>query len=253
MKYHVLLTSILLFSWAFSQSQADMLTLHPSQDSSIYSEFGSRSDGIGPNLFSGKLAASQGDAFRRALLQFDVSSLPSIAVIQSAELRLFVNNSPSLAPPTVAMTLHPITTRWAEGSADTSTGPYLVGQGDDAGSGDPTWTANAFNVSTWSSAGGDVGGASVTSLVNQAGSTASFQSAQMANDVQAWLSSPASNFGWMLIGDETQFKTARRFAADENVPEQGPQLLITYIVPEPQTIVYLFLGLMGCLHHRRRR
>ena len=51
---------------------------------------------------------------------------------------------------------------------------------------------------------------------------------QMVADVQGWLDNPATNSGWVLVGDETQ-QNSRRFDTRENpVPEFRPQLLIEY-------------------------
>jgi hypothetical protein len=38
----------------------------------------------------------------------------------------------------------------------------------------------------------------------------------MATDVQGWIADPASNFGWILIGDEGQDGTAKMFASGED-------------------------------------
>ena len=37
----------------------------------------------------------------------------------------------------------------------------------------------------------------------------------MIADVQAWLDSPGSNFGWIMIGDESTDTTARQFPSRE--------------------------------------
>ena len=51
----------------------------------------------------------------------------------------------------------------------------------------------------------------------------------MASDVQGWLDDPAGNFGWELIGDESQIVTAKRFDSRENAdPAVQPMLTIDY-------------------------
>ena len=51
----------------------------------------------------------------------------------------------------------------------------------------------------------------------------------MVADVQDWLDNPANNFGWIVIGDESSSRTAKRFDSREN-PTEGnrPQLTVNY-------------------------
>ena len=53
----------------------------------------------------------------------------------------------------------------------------------------------------------------------------------MISDVQLWNDAPATNFGWILVGDESTIKTAKRLDSREN-PNEGfrPLLRITYDV-----------------------
>ena len=37
----------------------------------------------------------------------------------------------------------------------------------------------------------------------------------MLADVQKWLDDPSSNFGWLLLGDETKSRTTKRFDSSE--------------------------------------
>jgi hypothetical protein len=82
----------------------------------------------------------------------------------------------------------------------------------------------------------------------------------MVADVQSWLDDPASNFGWLLLGDETTSLTARRFDTRE-APNSAlrPALEITFsgsAVPEPSTYSMLAvgsLGIVGYLCWRRQR
>jgi len=54
-----------------------------------------------------------------------------------------------------------------------------------------------------------------------------WSSAQMVADVQGWLDNPATNFGWLMLGDESVFLTAKRFDTRESA--SPPVLAITYI------------------------
>ena len=70
-----------VLSLAVAPVTAEVVTLSPVQDNSIYSELSGGSNGAGVFLFSGNTGA--GDQ-RRALLQFDVGGLPSGATVTSA-------------------------------------------------------------------------------------------------------------------------------------------------------------------------
>ena len=48
----------------------------------------------------------------------------------------------------------------------------------------------------------------------------------MRADVQSWLDDPASNFGWLVLGDESEIATAKRFDTRESA--SPPVLTIIY-------------------------
>ncbi|HEX3111894.1 MAG TPA: hypothetical protein VHU20_01370, partial [Candidatus Eisenbacteria bacterium] len=74
---------------------AETVTLTPSKDNTIFSESGSLSSGVGNALYSGEI---NNGSLRRALLAFDVSSIPTGAVIDSVQLVLTVTNTPETTP-----------------------------------------------------------------------------------------------------------------------------------------------------------
>jgi len=49
----------------------------------------------------------------------------------------------------------------------------------------------------------------------------------MIADVQSWVNNPASNFGWLVLGDESTIATAKRFDTRESA--SPPVLTIQYI------------------------
>src|SRR4029079_15536062 len=51
-------------------------------------------------------------------------------------------------------------------------------------------------------------------------------------DVQSWVSNPATNFGWGIIGNEVTAARAARFSSGENTTAP-PQLSVTYQVTGP--------------------
>ena len=63
---------------------------------------------------------------------------------------------------------------------------------------------------------------SATQAVDGNGAYVWGSTAQMVADVQGWLDSPAANFGWIVLGDEQQSTTAKRFDSRQN-PVQAKQ------------------------------
>lgn len=47
-------------------------------------------------------------------------------------------------------------------------------------------------------------------------------------DVQAWLDDPATNFGWLIKGNEFNFPTTKRFDTRENAPGVRPTLTVEF-------------------------
>ncbi|MBK7877083.1 MAG: DNRLRE domain-containing protein [Planctomycetes bacterium] len=203
---------------------AGTITLAPVQDSTLHSENGNLANGAGDFFFTGETALG---AKRRALIRFDVSSaLPAGSTIVSASLVL--NMSQTAAGP-VDVALHRVLASWGEGASD-PTGQE--GAGAAALVGDSTWTQRFFPATPWTTPGGDFAAApSAVHSVDQ-GPGDTWSSLQMANDVQSWLNAPATNFGWTLIGDETQLITAKRFDSRTHPTlANRPQLVIDFTPP----------------------
>lgn len=210
------------------------------KDNTLYEEIGlcdqcpgtngvadSLSNGAGEWVFAGK---NNVGADRRALLAFAIAdSLPAGATIDSVVLTL--NMSRSISGP-VANALHRVLADWGEGTSDASCCQPLEGTGGSATAGDATWLLRFFPGSGWTTPGGDFNvTVSATRNVGNEG-TYAWRSAQMAADVQGWLVSPANNFGWILIGDESVNTTAKRYDARESAATR-PILTVHYTVASP--------------------
>jgi PEP-CTERM motif len=117
-----------------------------------------------------------------------------------------------------------------------------------------------FGTSSWANAGGDfVAASSGDALVSQSldspyrwGSTAA-----MVADVQSWLDSPSTNFGWLLMGDEVGSQTFRQFYTREAQDSRlRPELTIDFTpasVPEPSTLALAGTAtLVGLMYARWR-
>ena len=147
--------------------------------------------------------------------------------------RLYLNQVGGTGGGSPTVRLYRISSDWGEGTAgNTVTGASGTGQGFAAGTGDATWNARHFSATTptlWSTAGGDFaaidGAASIIvgttlNVPYTWGSTSG-----MVSDVQSWLNSPATNFGWMLKNDdESGSQTVRGFWTREaSDPTRNPQ------------------------------
>ncbi len=57
----------------------------------------------------------------------------------------------------------------------------------------------------------------------------------MVADVQGWLDDPPKNFGWLLMGDEIAFNSAKRFASREFVKLKHRPMLTVEFSPPPSS------------------
>jgi hypothetical protein len=234
---------------------AETVTLEPSKDNTIFEEEGDLSNGKGIHLFVGRTSTVNpaGVSNRRCLLAFDVAgSVPAGATIESASLTLFVSKTIDTRPTQV--TLHKLTRDWGEGASIAGIPPSYIkdGGGAPAEPGDATWMFAMFDTVPWSTPGGEfVGEASATQTVEDIGAPTPYtwSSAAMVADVQSWLDSPESNFGWIMIGDESTDTTARQFNSRENTdfPMLRPMLTIEFTggtapTPTPTPLVSACVG-----------
>src|SRR5207247_1227369 len=85
-----------------------------------------------------------------------------------------------------------------------------------------------YNTKFWTNPGGDfVAAASATA--NMFLGMVAFASAQLNADVQAWINNPATNFGWVITGDEINTASAKRIGTKENAdPSARPMLSVDY-------------------------
>ncbi|MCL4209692.1 MAG: hypothetical protein KJZ68_03420, partial [Phycisphaerales bacterium] len=97
--------------------------------------------------------------------------------------------------------------------------------------GDATWLHRFHDTVFWTQPGGDyVAAASASRVVGGLGAYVWGSTPAMVADVQAWLDNPGSNFGWIVIGDESTTTTAKRFDSREHPTQANrPRLTIDYL------------------------
>jgi hypothetical protein len=219
------LGSFLLLVTLASSARGDTVTLTSVKDNTIFSESGGLSDGAGSEMYSGRIL-NNGGPLRRALLAFDVSSLPTDVVIDSVRLELSLTKSPDFTPRPIRV--YRVLADWGEGTSDSP-----LGAGAPAQPGDATWVNTFFPGSLWSAPGGDVAAAASDSLIVVGPGAYVWNSAGLASDVHGWTSQTFANYGWMLIGDETVVRTVRQFSSREGTTP--PRLVIHYSAATPVT------------------
>ena len=202
------------------------VALTPFKDNTLYqSSVGNISNGSGQHIFVRTTGSS---VIRRGVMAFDVAgAIPSGATITGVELTLNMSRTTASAHP---VELHLLTADWGEGASNASSNE---GAGAASAIGDATWVHRTFNAVRWQTPGGDF-----SSLVSAAipvarnGPYTWGSTDEMVSDIQGWLDAPSTNFGWLLLGNESVARTAKRFDSKES-PTAGnrPTLTITYDPP----------------------
>ncbi|HEX8877972.1 MAG TPA: DNRLRE domain-containing protein [Phycisphaerales bacterium] len=206
-----------------SRAVADVVSLSPIADNTLYiSTTGSVSNGSGTAMFAGTNADINASP-RRALVRFDVASVvPAGATVVAASLTL-VEGGSNFDEHTC--TLHRVTNSWGEGASVANGGQ---GGGTLAQTGDATWLHRSFPTTLWTNLGGDFNPVASASLAVGAGASFTWTSAQLAADVQSMASDPANNFGWLVRGEESLSKTAKKFSTREDIAANRPTLVISF-------------------------
>jgi hypothetical protein len=224
----LILTAALSFTGAGLASAAT-ISIMPSKDNTLY-EFdpaeGDHSNGAGFHFFAGETAMSE---LRRGVLAFNIAgSIPPGSTITAVSLSL--NMSRTLLDTARIVELHKLLADWGEG---TSHAPGEEGDGAPATTNDATWRHRFFDTIFWATQGGDFSATvSASQSVGPIGPY-TWSSAQMVADVQSWLDNPASNFGWLVLGDESGSGTSKRFDTRESA--SPPVLTIQYrATPTPR-------------------
>ena len=199
--------------------QAETLNLAPSQDATLYEGWDNFSNGGGEFLFT---SVTNGGEKRRALLRFDFSAIPHGAQIDAVSLTLVMNRTSGSG---ATVNIHRFTSSWNEGTTNPDT---QEGSGDPAMPGDATWIHRSFDNVFWTSPGGDfVPTVSASLAVTGLGTYTWASTPALVADVQRWLVSPASNFGWLLKVESESGRRAKRWNSRTN-GTSPPQLTVLY-------------------------
>ena len=212
---------------AARSANAGIINIMPSKDNTLYEydpDEGDFSNGAGFHFFAGETAMSE---LRRGVLAFDIAgSIPPGSIITSVTLTL--NMSKTFGDTARIVELHKLVADWGEG---TSHAPGEEGDGAPATPNDATWRHRFFDTIFWAMEGGDFSATvSASQSVGPLGYY-TWNSVQMVADVQSWVNNPSSNFGWLVLGDESTLGSAKRFDTRESA--NPPVLTIEYRSGQP--------------------
>ncbi len=224
------MTRLLAFTLAAAiglAAAADQVTIEPSKDNTLIEDTnGEFSNGSGPGIFAGRIR-NLFNFRRRALIAFDVASaVPAGSTINEVRLTLTVDMVPtSLSFP---FELRRVSRNWGEGASN-----FFGGTGGPAEPNDATWIHTFYDSQFWSNSGGDF--ASSPSAARDVGGTGPYtwaSTSALVSDVQGWLDSPSTNFGWVVLGNENTSSSVKRFASREHSnPSMRPALFIDFTPP----------------------
>jgi hypothetical protein len=245
----ILLAMVSLLSATFVDVEAAIVTtIEASKDNTIFEEFDDITNGGGSGIFVGKTGMLNGFNLRRGLIAFDIAAagIPANAIVSAVTVTMFLVKDNDLDP--LSISLHLARQNWGEGTA------VGIGSGAPASQGDATWGSNFFDISPWTTPGGNFRStSSATTVVDDLGRDYFWNAGSLVADVQAWINDSTTNFGWFIIGGENRNQSARYFSSreDSEASHLPPRLTITYTIPEPSIVL---LGLAGCyvLFGRRR-
>lgn len=228
---------------AVQVASAATVTLLPSKDNTLI-QWSEEAPGANPllsnglgDIYTGRTNQDGQEqatmSIRRGLVHFDVGgAIPSGMTIVSATLTMRDERGRNGDP---AVRLHRVLQDWGEGTSF-----FQGGQGAPATDGDATWFHTFYNAAdpqsspTWSNPGGNYSPTTSAEVIVTddlgGGQLFSWSGAGMVADLQGWLAAPASNFGWMLIGDESRGQSAKRLNSRESTepPNVPPTLVVEY-------------------------
>lgn len=209
----------------FTDSRVATVVLAPVADGILWELNASMTRGLETTLIAGTTGVFAGNSRSRAGLRFEVSGvIPAGATVRSAALTVKVVKVPSGGADST-FELRRILQPWDEATV--------------------SWNQRSA-ADAWSVPGAAAGtdfSATVSATVAVSGlnSYVFTANAGLVADVQAWVDSPGTNFGWMLLSQaEPTGKTARHFGAREALDASVPALSITFDPPAiPPTLTVL--------------
>ncbi|MBN2473088.1 MAG: PEP-CTERM sorting domain-containing protein [Pirellulales bacterium] len=282
---------------------AETVSLNPVKDNTLYTYIPGDADnpfnsnGSGNYLAAGRTARK--NQMQRGLIQFDLSQISGSqrVVPGTARLELYVVDAPGRDLATRPFWLVPLAgldQPWGEGASEANIvggSGSGAGSGDAAEPGDATWYHTVYDPASHDETTGEpkpfpsepapgywpqqgyfgsepldpqaLFGDPDAWVESASGFWVTLSLPRMESALDAWLRDPASNLGWILLGDETveggNLSSKRGFGSRENYDpalelDFRPLLTFEYEpVPEPGSLVLSATALAVLLWWRRRR
>lgn len=203
---------------------ADSVTLEPVADGTLIESATPQQYALGAafNIYCGRVGTNGAGTLRRAMVRYDLSALPPGAVVTAVSLKVYMSQTNS---GTQTINMHRLQEKWGEGASFAFGGAGTVPETNDA-----TWIHTFYPGQLWSVPGGKfVPTPSASKAITAAGAYTFASTPALVADVAAWQANPASNCGWILVGNEATLDTAKRFESRESAdPARRPLLTITY-------------------------
>ncbi len=225
-------------------------SFEPVANNTLYEDNPAYASGLSSNLFVGPIASGSP---RRALLRFDLSSLPANVQVTSATLAITIDRAARNSDAKDMIALHRILASWGQGTSDAGSG----GGGTQASAGDSTWNARFYNSppgipsTLWNQPGGEfLASASASQAIGATLGTITLASNQaLVTDVQAWIGNANLNHGWILLAAEgMEYKARRFYGLHALAPTDRPKLTVEYeLAPSTQTVPFMSPWAMALL------
>lgn len=209
-------------------ARAETLEIPVAADTSIFSFAPDNNLGALTTLPVGGINRSSNEG--RLLLRFDLSPIPSSALVSGVSLVLAVSKE-SPGSGVLAVDVHRLSVPWGEGRG------IGANQGAPAVAGEATWRSRLKGTADWKTPGGGEGSDFVTTpsgslTLDNPGPVIASGNPGMVADVQSWVGQPLSNFGWMLRAHPPLSSgTAKRITSRDG-GASGPRLRVEFTVPQ---------------------
>jgi hypothetical protein len=213
---------------AASSAYADQVVLTSVADNTLIEDpNGAYSCGAAQYFFAGRVGVNGGSTQRRGAIRFSLSSIPAGATITSVSLKLYCSAVGLTSASTVS--LKKMNASWGEGASVAFGGGGAVSE-----PGDVTWAHRFYPNTPWSTVGGQFSSTvSASRSVSTQGSYTWASTPQLVADVQGWVNQPATNFGWLVQGNEITLQSVKRFDSREAGAATRPQLTVVYTPSNP--------------------
>lgn len=194
MKKNYVLTALLSLAVLGLSAQERTISRTASQNATVYFANQTNANGKAEKMVLSGLAGANS----AVLLYFDLSDLPTDADVKSVSLTLNFTNAPTTA---LTARFGPMTESWTEGPAN----PADIYVGDQAASGDVTWTHSSYDTE-WAEgdfeSSVDAAGLFQTGVITSSSTIISVDSdnhPQFDTWVKEWIAEPDSNLGFAIV------------------------------------------------------